>query len=175
MSNASQRTRHSSAPLAVALHQNHRGEPVRVGPYTVLAAGTQYGLQAGDLARAEVIIPLTERVPPLPFGPDQQILHCPLPDFGGVPDNWGEFLRQQVIPLLDEGKKVMAFCVGSHGRTGTFIASLIALLEPETKDPVAAARERHCCKAVESEAQATAIFALRGKKLPRQWVGKFHC
>ena len=65
----------------------------------------------------------------------------------------------------------MVYCMGSHGRTGTFIASLIALLESkeQTPDPIAAVRERHCSKSVETIGQARAIFALRGEKLPKKY------
>jgi protein-tyrosine phosphatase len=61
--------------------------------------------------------------------------------------------------------------MAGHGRTGTFLASLIALLEDDhtTPDPIAAVRERHCEQAVESVAQGEAIFALRGQPLPRKY------
>ena len=107
------------------------------------------------------------------FGRSYQILAAPLADYGGVPVEWGNFLRKQVIPLLESGKRVLAFCMGSHGRTGCFLASLIAILEPETPDPIAAVRERHCPRAVESRAQAEAIFALRGESLPAKYEEEF--
>ena len=153
-------------------HPKHRGEAVRVGPYTVLAGGTR-DLTEQDLEKADVLIPLLQDLPPLVFGRRYEILAAPLQDFGGVPAEWGDFLRQQVIPLLAEGRRVLAFCMGSHGRTGTFLASLIALLEPGTADPIAAARERHCRKAVESRLQAEAIFALRGEGVPERYNREF--
>jgi hypothetical protein len=123
----------------------------------------------------DVVIPLTEGLPKgIPVGQEIRLLIGHLVDYGGVPDNWGAFLRQQVIPLLETGKKVLAYCVGSHGRTGTFLASLIALLEPDINDPIAAARERHCHHAVESLAQATAIFALKGRQLPEKYAQEFY-
>ncbi len=153
---------------------NHRGQPVQVGPYQVLAGGCQY-LQPQDLAKADVLIPLLDKLPPLEFGRQYTVLAAPLQDFGGVPANWEEFLRQQVIPLLEAGKKVLVFCMAGHGRTGTFLGSLIALLEtPEqTPDPIAAVRERHCPKAVETITQAEAIFGLRGQPAPKKYRQEF--
>ena len=49
----------------------------------------------------------------------------------------------------------------------------VAIMEPETADPIAAVRERHCHKCVESRAQATAIFALRGEALPEKYDKEF--
>ncbi len=95
-----------------------------------------------------------------------------LRDFGGVPTNWRELLEERIIPRLEDGDDLLAFCAGSHGRTGTFLASLIALLETpeETPDPIAAVRERHCHEAVETKLQAEAIFALRGQAVPQHYL-----
>jgi protein-tyrosine phosphatase len=98
-------------------------------------------------------------------------------DYNGVPPLWREFLQSVIDNELKRGKKILAFCVGSHGRTGTFLASLIALLESseEAPDPIAAVRERHCRKAVETGDQAEAIFALRGMEVPRKYQIEFGC
>ncbi len=155
---------------------SHRGGVVRVGKFSIMAGGTQY-LEPDDLARAEVLVPLTlERVVPWDFGVSYSVLAAPLQDYGGVPPYWQDFLEESVIPRLEAGKKLLVFCIGSHGRTGCFLGSLIALLESkiETPDPIAAVRARHCLKAVESRRQAEAIFALRGEELPLHYHNKFH-
>ena len=160
------------------------GNPVQVGPYIVLAGGTRY-LESSDLDKADVLIPLTgcqelnfgqlyeltaaeqpSGITAFVPGKTYKVMVGKLPDFGGVPGNWEAFLRQQVIPLLASGAKVMGFCFASQGRTGTWLASLIAILEPEVEDPIAAVRERHCEHAVESVAQAEAIFAIKGTPVP---------
>lgn len=153
---------------------SHRGEEVQVGPYTIMAGGVQY-LRSEDLNRADLLVSLTNEVRPLEFGKRYEVLAGPLPDYGGVPTYWKEFL-EVVIEELKRGKKILAFCFASHGRTGTFLASLIALLESaqETPDPIAAVRERHCERAVESLEQAEAIFALRGQILPEQYRLEFY-
>ena len=151
----------------------HAGSPVQVGPYTVLAGGTR-DLRPKDLDKATILVPLTRELPGY-FGGFYVVLWAPLVDFGGVPEEWRAFLEETVVPLLREGEKLLAYCVGSHGRTGTFLASLIALVESEeeTPDPIAAVRERHCSHAVETKAQAEAVFAIRGQSLPQKYVKEF--
>ena len=152
----------------------HTGAPVAVGPYTVFAAGEQ-DLRTSDFDDMDVLIALTRHIPPLRFGKTYQILAAPLADYGGVPLRWKDFLQERVVPLLEQQKRVMAFCVASHGRTGTFLASLISLLETkkETPDPIRAVRERHCLDAVETREQAEAVFAIRGEQLPRKYELEF--
>ncbi len=174
--------------LKPAKHGLHTGQPVRVGKHQIWLGGTQH-LKAEHLVDADVLLPLTEtklnfgqwyrkpagksgtflKMPPLDAAVEYNVLAAPLTDFGSVPSNWGEFLKTEVVPLITSGRRVLAFCEGSHGRTGTLLASLIALMEPKSKDPIAAARFRHCPHCVETVAQATGVFALRGLPLPPQW------
>jgi hypothetical protein len=178
-----------------SLHRPHRGEAVKVGRYKVLLGGTRY-FQPEDLREADVLIPLTsvpfkfgsshridvnssgvgqlQVLPQLEHGREYRVLAAPLVDFGGVPAGWESLLRNQVIPLLQGGRTLLAFCMGSHGRTGTFLASLIALLEPKIVDPIAAARQRHCERSVETTAQAEAVFALKGQSLPERYRQRLH-
>jgi len=152
---------------------SHRGEAVKVGPYTVYAGGMQY-FQPGDSARFSLLVPLTSGRMPFDFGGRYKILAAPLVDFGGVPKKWGSFI-QVVVNELDSDETILAFCEGSHGRTGCFLGSLIALLESkkEIPDPIAAVRQRHCRHAVETLAQAEAIFAIRGDELPAHYAEEF--
>lgn len=148
-------------------HPQHRGDPVKVGPYTIHLGGTR-DLRGSDFLGYDLLVPLTKGG--LDFTSRQKVTILPyfMEDFGGVPKDWREFL-DEVIVELKAGKKILAFCIGSHGRTGCFLASLIALLEPECEDPIAAARERHCDRAVESLTQADAVFELRGETLPDKY------
>lgn len=154
-------------------HPKHHGDkPIKVGKFEVYA-GAMRDLTADDMDNFDVIVPLTQDIPNMTFGHPYRILAAPLVDYGGVPETWEIFLKELVIPLLEGGHKMLAYCFGSHGRTGCFLASLISILEPETEDPIAAARERHCKKAVESKAQANAVFALRGQELPKKYDKAF--
>ncbi len=160
-----------AAPPLATPPCNHTGQPVAVGQFTILAGGTRY-LQPQDLAKADFIVPLEPRIPAA-IGQRVSILACPWQDFGPPPPGFEHFLRNTVIPELEAGKKILVYCIGSHGRTGTFLASLVALLEPETLDPIAAVRTRHCHHAVETRQQAEFVFTLRGQKLPSQYEEEF--
>jgi len=146
---------------------DHRGDKIRAGPYEVLVGGTRY-MKVGDLRKADVVVPLIERRLSKRIRERFNILPYPWPDFRPPPEGFKQFLEEKIVPLLHEGKKVLVFCVGGHGRTGTFLASLIALIESvaETPDPIAAVRERHCSHAVETLEQVAAVFALRGQAVP---------
>lgn len=154
---------------------DHSGlTPVAVGPYNVLAGGTMYDsfFEWFDYPGEVVLVPLTDRGVPEDLYEGHIVVPLHLKDFGGVPSNWRELLEEQIVPRLGDDLPLLAFCAGSHGRTGTFLASLIALLETpeETPDPIAAVRERHCHEAVETRAQAEAIFALRGQPVPQKYL-----
>jgi hypothetical protein len=160
-------------------HPKHRGTAVNIGKHKIFAGGTR-DLQPKDLAPFDILIPLVEasQFPPgllreVPFG--TTILWAALKDFDGVPGNWRDFLVRQVLPPLEGGKKILTFCVGSHGRTGTMLASLIALAEgiSFTPDPIAAARKRHCPQAVETLEQAMAVYGMRGLHLPDKYIDEF--
>jgi len=161
-----------STYVAPPLHRQHKGDVIQIGKYTVLAGGTR-DLKSEDLAKADILVPLTQDIPLMSFGSAYRVVAAPLVDYGGVPEGWGTFLKEVIVPLIEAEHLLLAYCVGSHGRTGTFLASLIAIMEPETADPIAAVRERHCYKCVESRAQATAIFALRGEALPEKYEKEF--
>jgi hypothetical protein len=70
-----------------------------------------------------------------------------------APDDEAEFrkLVGWVIRQLQEGKKIHVGCIGGHGRTGTFLAALVATLGEA--DAITYVREHYCKKAVEASAQ----------------------
>ena len=161
------------------LHEPHRGSAVKVGPFTVYAAG-MHDLAGDDLEgfKSEsnsVLVLLSD---------DQIEWHCkaveytvlakPLVDLGGVPDDWREFI-QKLFDLLVTGKRLLIACSKGHGRTGCCIASLIAYVESgeRTPDPIAAVRQRHCREAVETRSQAEAVFAIRNELLPTRYWPQF--
>lgn len=150
---------------------SHTGEqPVQVGAFTIHASGTDYLKDPALLAGYDLLMPLDAfRLPAYGFGQRYNVLAAPIPDFQPPPPAFRWLLEQEVIPALADGQKVLMFCIGSHGRTGTALASLIALLEPNAKDPIAITRSRHCHRAVETREQAEYVFGLLGKPLPKQW------
>jgi hypothetical protein len=162
------------APKSAPPHLAHDGQPVKVGQYEIFAGGTRdLRWNHLDEIRPTILIPLTSGWDSwLEFGCWYTVFAAPLRDFGGVPKVWSWFI-DEVIKELQNGERILTFCVGSHGRTGCFLASLIARLEPETEDPIAAVRERHCPRAVETLQQAEAVFALRGLPLPVRYINEF--
>ncbi len=149
-------------------HQPHVGASVSVGGYSVYVGGSQDLAGAPDIFREmDIIIPLNGIVSTIFEG---TVLPIVLQDFGGVPRDWEQILREQVIPALEADKRVLAYCTAGHGRTGTLLASLVALLEPDIEDPIATVRARHCEHAVETRAQAEAIFALLDQPIPEPYT-----
>jgi len=142
-----------------------RPRPVRVGDLKVNAAGG-LALTAADLQNYDLLVTLTQRMP-FGFLGRYQILACPMVDFGGAPRDFKGAL-QAIIQEALQGTNLLLFCDGGIGRTGTVLAGLIALLESkeETPDPIAAVRQRYCPIAVETYAQAQAIFQLRQQPVP---------
>lgn len=157
-------------------HCKHTGEvPVDIGGYPVHLA-RQWDISGELITKIDVMLPLNGSLPSLsqlPFGSYiPAVVCCHLADRQGVPSNWGTFIAD-IAQRIKNGTRVLAWCMGSHGRTGTFAASLIAIMEPDIDDPIAAIRARHCKEAVESKEQATAIFALRGQELPANYAEEF--
>ena len=124
-------------------------------------------LSPQDIAGYDLLVPLTQCMP-FAAGCRYQILALPLEDFGGVRAGFKQHV-QEIMRELIAGNKMMVFCDGGLGRTGTVLASLIALMEPGTVDPIAAVRERYREFAIETYAQAEAVFALRGQRPPEQY------
>lgn len=70
-----------------------------------------------------------------------------------APDNAGEFTKlvNWTRKQLEAGLKVHCGCIGGHGRTGTFLAALVASYGEQ--DAITYVRENYCHKAVESTEQ----------------------
>jgi protein-tyrosine phosphatase len=138
-------------------------ESIKVGPYQVYATGMKYiNLGLVDLEQFDVLVPLDHE---FRYSGDRKVVPLIIRDFQPPGPEAAGILEEQVIPELEAGKKVLIFCTASHGRTGTVLAGLIALLEPETDGPVAAVRERHCGKSVETRGQAKWVYTLHQQVL----------
>lgn len=93
--------------------------------------------------------------------PRVPIIRLNWPDYG-TPRLSREWWLAFVKFLEGQEGDIGVGCTGGHGRTGTFLSILIGLTEPEVKNPVAEVRERHCKKAVESNAQIRYIQRMVG-------------
>jgi hypothetical protein len=165
----------------------HTGEvPVMIGGFPVhLAAGSSIPMEL--LSQVDYIYTLNGNLPCAWVDRDKlfglelpTIVYAEMEDRGKIPDTWESFIHG-VAERIRSGKKILAYCTGSHGRTGTFGASLIAVMEPDVEDPIGAIRERHCKESVESLHQADAIFSLKnyqethnGEFLPDNYEKEFN-
>lgn len=143
----------------------HNGDAVSIGEYTIFAAGGNH-LWAEDMAVYDLRVMLRHeaRFENLTFGEIVRgFLWLPVRDYETVPDQHWEVWVKRLGFVYDElvaGKQIVAFCAGGHGRTGLFLASLLALAEPGVEDPVAELRSRYCKKAVETPAQEAQVKRL---------------
>lgn len=76
-----------------------------------------------------------------------------IPD-GQTPKNKKNFkkLVEWVADEIRDGKKAHIGCIGGHGRTGMFLAALVAVMEVDP-DPIKYVRQNYCKKAVETTDQ----------------------
>lgn len=154
-------------------HIHDAVKPVMIGGYAV-HLGRRPDLTMQLVSRMDVICPLNGSMPPTQFGALVTTVSCELQDFGGVPKGFTKFI-ENIANQIVKGKAVLGYCTGGHGRTGTFGAALIAVMEPKVSDPIAEIRKRHCKKAVETIKQADAIFGMMadGGLAPQNYFDEF--
>jgi protein-tyrosine phosphatase len=96
------------------------------------------------------------------------VIEIDWPDMG-VPKLTGEMWEALAGDLRKIAKKetktsVVVCCMGGHGRTGTCLSILAALLL-DKKEPIKFVREVYCKKAVESKSQVEYVGKMTGLKL----------
>lgn len=140
----------------------HTRDEVRCGAFRVCAGGAMH-LREQDFSNLDVVIRLTASYEHPSIYPDVvEVISFPIPDFQVPGEGWAELIHE-VIGRLESGQKVLVHCMGGHGRTGLFLASIIAKLEPDVENPVVVMRERYCQKAIETREQEACIFRFAGK------------
>lgn len=140
-------------------------EPIKIGKYSLWLGA---GRSITDVTHVDTVVTLNGDLPHVPIGSRFEINYVELRDYGGVPDGWADYIKM-VAEEIRSGRRYLGFCTGGHGRTGCFAASLVAELNKSIIDPIAYVRKHHCHKAVESQAQAEAVFAITGKPLPEKY------
>jgi hypothetical protein len=144
------------------LGRGHHGEPIKIGSHEVWAGGFQLGSDC--LGEIDTLVSLSNEQPDLTDYPNVEHLKFIIVDFG-IDAGLKGFLETEVTPRLEQ-RKILAFhCMFGIGRTGTALAALIALLEPDTVDPIAVLRKRYCPQAVETLTQAKFVFDCAGRPL----------
>jgi len=74
-----------------------------------------------------------------------------------------EFWTTLMDLLTQRQAKMLVFCVGGHGRTGTAIASLMAACGWSSADAIAWIRANYCRRAVETEEQEEYVHWIAGE------------
>lgn len=152
----------------------HTGEAIiEITPEVKVRAAAYNHISQTAFDEATILVPLNGSIPKSlwRFGHGKFIVQAELQDRGGVPADWLECV--DYIISLAHKYPVMGWCLGSHGRTGTWLASMKARLDPACEDPIQWARDVHCKHAVESKKQAEAVFAILGKPLPAKYEDEF--
>ena len=162
-------------------YMNH--PPLRVGEFLI------YGGSCGHpkITDADVYIgfdySMKATSASFPWNRTKEEIYFPIPD-GSAPKNTKDFkdLVDWSIEQLKAGKKVHAGCIGGHGRTGTYLAAIVAQMTGEL-DAVTYVRKHYCVKAVESSQQMNFLHKHYGIKAvsisknylsvdaPKGWVG----
>lgn len=92
-----------------------------------------------------------------------------------APSNPKEFkeLINWLVKQIRCANKVHIGCIGGHGRTGTVLVALVAVMT-DTKDAIAYVRKHYCAKAVESQEQVDFLVkyygVLPGKALKHRHI-----
>lgn len=76
----------------------------------------------------------------------------PWPD-GGIPPVKPSFWRALLEVCAAEKAPLVIHCIGGHGRTGTALAAILIAYSIPAKDAIEYVREKHCNRAIETQAQ----------------------
>ncbi len=121
-----------------------------------LAGGTRAAFEAGGRAVLKGTQTWLDKLLPTVKHPDTIFIEWP--DYG-IPRVLNPFWSK-LLEVLPDKTRVVVACIGSHGRTGTALASLIVASAaangtpiPDVVAVIKLVRDRHCSHAIESEAQ----------------------
>lgn len=160
-----------TTPTFTTYEKHTHCEVVKIGGYDVWLGG-RFHITKKVLKAMDIICPLNGELPETAFGQSISVVNCRLQDYGGVPKEWKDFITN-LAAQITAGKRVLGYCTGGHGRTGTFAASLLSLMEPDVEDPIKELRSRYCKRAVETLSQADAVFGMRGSLAFKEYEDEF--
>lgn len=113
-----------------------------------------------DSIRQQRIIPIPELQKWEQYQQSFQEIQINWPDYG-VSDLPREFWQDLVDYLRTNKKRMLVFCIGGHGRTGTAIACLMVVsLGWSAKRAIAWVRKNYCSEAIETTGQSKYVEAI---------------
>jgi protein-tyrosine phosphatase len=74
-----------------------------------------------------------------------------------------DFWKALIAVLSEQKAKMLVFCVGGHGRTGTAIASLMVACGWSSADAIAWVRAHYCVRAIETKGQEQYVRWIAGE------------
>ena len=154
----------------------HLQQAINIGRFTVFASGSSalrvilpkdIGATQTRHEPKDVAVYLDPRSWSNRVQPRKGIAYLDWPDMGVISDIRFRRVLTHLISALTAGKEVETGCIGGHGRTGTLLAGLMALLENcSAEEAIKRVRSRYCKWAVESRGQVLMIYTLLGETPP---------
>lgn len=167
-------TRKDAAPLFVDCP--HPPKIVLEGSGWSVSAGKESNIRNADRNKFHLILNLTgsslhkgHRIPIPQLAkyekshPREMVLNWP--DMAAV-DLPLQFWKDLMRCVSRWGWKVVVFCIGGHGRTGTALASMLVAKGYGAQQAIDFVRKNHCSKAIETETQERYIYRLAGEPFP---------
>ena len=85
------------------------------------------------------------------------------------PKEWGLSAAKWVIEQIESGKRVETGCMGGHGRTGTFLACILAVQGIKPGEAIKRVRETYCKEAIENSKQADYVKWVYEQVHTKKW------
>lgn len=93
------------------------------------------------------------------------------PDRGILPMTMAKALINMTVASLKKGTIIETGCFAAHGRTGVFLALLLAQVEKlDATTAITEVRKRHCRKCVESASQIQMVFDFIGEAFTSEQI-----
>jgi protein-tyrosine phosphatase len=142
---------------------NHIRDPVKVGDYTVLVSGYHENTCAPPVPDFGIYLSTAWEKLQTPY----QAVVIDWPDFGVLEMRNLQKLVRFAQNKIDAGGILEVACFGGHGRTGTFVACLIARYEKlEGDEAIVALRQRFCPQGIETEEQEELVRRFAREPIP---------
>lgn len=149
---------------------SHHCTPFRIGPNKVYLTGSMHINKLPQTAKTithgiyfepsliETNSILSNFLRRLKKKTDKEIIYVKWPDRGTIPvSRLMPVLKWAADNLATEGVNIEIGCMGGHGRTGTFVASLLAYMGMRPDKAIKRVRTAYCESAIETPAQEKMI------------------